>query len=68
MSDKHSTSGNSVDLHSTTAPKGAAEAEGSGSAQAEPTSGDSQRPTARGQGWFGRDKRHSIAFYGDFYR
>lgn len=71
MSDQSSASGDSVDLQNLNVPQRAAAAEGDSSDQPGSTSEGPQRRTsrtARKKSWFGRDERHSVAFYGDYYR
>lgn len=68
MSDQSSASGDSVDLQNTTAPQGASAPERDTQAQAEPSSESLKHPRPRRKGWFGGDKRQSVAFYGDYYR
>jgi hypothetical protein len=71
MSDQPSASGDSVDLQNLNVPQRAAAAENDNSVQTEVSSEGPQRRTsrtARKKSWFGRDERHSVAFYGDYYR
>ena len=68
MSDQPSASGDSVDLQNPTASQNAASAKADASSQAEASNETPQRPTTPRKSWFGRDKRQSVAFYGDYYR
>ena len=68
MSDQPSASGDSVDLQNTTSSQGSDAPKRDTQAQSEPSSENLKHPRPRRKGWFGRDKRQSVAFYGDYYR
>lgn len=72
MSDLSSAPGDSSDTQDPRATASANAADADPTCQTEPASEGPvrriRRRTVGAKGWFGRDERHSVAFYGDFYR